>query len=76
MAFDSTTIKPSIGDLPEINDLEDRVANVEENITPPVLASLASKVDSTTIDFIVALNQAEYDAIDTPDSRTLYVVTS
>lgn len=76
MAFDSTAIRPGIGDLPEINDLEDRVANVEENITAPVLSALASKPDSSTIDFIVALNQAEYDAIDTPDGRTLYVVTS
>jgi len=74
MAFDSTTIRPAIGDLPEFNQLEDRVAFVEENITLPVLASLASKVDSTTIDFIVSLSQSEYDAIVSPDSRTLYVV--
>jgi hypothetical protein len=74
MAFDSSTIRPAIGDLPEINDLEDRVAYVEENITLPVLASLASKVDSTTIDYIVSLSQSEYNAIVTPDSRTLYVV--
>lgn len=76
MAFDSSTIRPAIGDLPEINELEDRVAYVEENITLPVLASLASKVDSTTIDYIVSLSQSEYDAIVTPDSRTLYVVVS
>lgn len=75
MAFDSTAIKPSIGDLPEINELEDRVATVEENITPPTLAALASKVDSSTIDFIVSLTQEAYDALDTPDGRTLYVVT-
>lgn len=75
MAFDSTTIRPAIGDLPEINELEDRVAFVEENITGPTLAALASKVDSSYIDFIVVLSQSEYNAL-TPDSRTLYVVTS
>jgi hypothetical protein len=75
MAFDSTTIRPAIGDLPEINDLEDRVAVVEENINTPTLAALASKPDSSFIDFIVVLSQSEYDAL-TPDGRTLYVVTS
>lgn len=76
MAFDSTTIRPGIGDLPEINDLEDRVAFVEENITSPTLAALASKPDSSSIDLIVVVTQSEYDAIESPDSRTLYVVTS
>jgi hypothetical protein len=76
MAFDSTTIRPAIGDLPEIDALEDRVADLEENITAPVLAALASKPDSTTIDYIVALSQSEYDALVPPDGRTLYVVVS
>jgi hypothetical protein len=76
MAFDSSTIRPAIGDLPEINDLEDRVAAVEEGITAPVAAALDAKPDSTTIDTIVVLTQSEYDALDTPDDRTLYVVTS
>jgi hypothetical protein len=76
MAFDSTTIRPAIGDLPEINDLEDRVAAVEEGITPVVQAALDSKPDAAAVDFIVVLTQSEYDAIGTPDSRTLYVVTS
>lgn len=76
MAFDSTTIRPAIGDLPEIVELEDRVAAVEENITAPTLAALDAKPDSATIDTIVVLTQSEYDALDTPDSRTLYVVTS
>lgn len=75
MAFDSSTIRPAIGDLPEINELEDRVAFVEENITSPVLAAIAPMVASSTLDFIVTLTQSEYDAILTPDSRTLYVVT-
>jgi hypothetical protein len=75
MALDSTLIRPAVGDLPEINALEDRVAYVEENITTPTLSALASKPDSTTIDFIVVLTQGEYDAL-TPDGRTLYVVTT
>lgn len=76
MAFDSTTIRPAIGDLPEINELEDRVAFVEENITLPTLAALASKPDSTSVDFIVVLSQSEYDALGVYDGRTLYVVTT
>lgn len=75
MAFDSTTIRPAIGDLPEINELEDRVATLEEGLTLPMQAALDGKVDSTTVDTIVALTQSEYDAL-TPDSRTLYVVVS
>lgn len=74
MAFDSTVIRPAIGDLPEINDLEDRVAFVEENVTAPVQAAIDPMVASTTVDFIVTLSQSEYDALDTPDARTLYVV--
>ncbi len=74
MAFDSTTIRPAIGDLLEINELEDRVAALEEGIPSPVQAALNSKPDSSTIDFIVVLTQSEYNAIVSPDSRTMYVV--
>lgn len=73
MSFDSRIIRPAIGDLPEITDLEDRVADLEEGIPGPVQAALDSKPDSATIDFITVLTQAAYDAL-TPDSRTLYVV--
>lgn len=74
MAFDSTLIRPDIGDLPEINDLEDRVAFVEENATPALQALLDDKVSSSDVDFIVVLTQAAYDAIALKDDRTLYVV--
>lgn len=75
MAFDSSVIRPAIGDLPEIEDLEDRVAALEEGVTPALQAALDSKPDSSVIDFIVVLTQSEYDAL-TPDSRTMYVVVS
>lgn len=76
MAFDSSTIRPAVGDLPEINALEDRVAAVEEGITAPVQSALDAKPDSSSIDFILVLTQSEYDAIAVPDSRTMYVVVS
>lgn len=74
MAFDSTTIRPAIGNLPEINELEDRVAALEESLTPSMQAALDAKPDSATIDNITVLTQGEYDAIEAPDSRTFYVV--
>ncbi len=74
MSFDSTVIRPAIGDLLEIQQLEDRVADLEEQIPDPVQAALDSKPDASTIDFIVTLTQSEYDALAEPDSRTLYIV--
>jgi hypothetical protein len=76
MAFDSTTIRPAIGDLPEINQLEDRVADLEEQVTTPVQSALDEKPSSSTIDEIVTLTQSEYDALADPDSRTLYIVVA
>lgn len=76
MAFDSTAIRPAVGDLPEINELEDRVANLEENVTAPVLAALAAKPDSADIDTILVITQNDYDALVVPDVRTLYVVVN
>lgn len=73
MAFDAIIIRPAIGDLQEINDIEDRIAVLEEQVTAPVQAALDLKPDATTIDTIVTLTQAEYDAL-TPDDRTLYIV--
>lgn len=69
MAFDSSAIRPAVGNLPEIDDLEDRAALLESQIT-----GLDSRPVSATIDFIEVLTQAAYDAIVSPDSRTLYVV--
>lgn len=77
MAFDSTVIRPDIGDLPEITDLEDRIAFVEENVTPAQLAVLDGKVSSADIDQMVVVTQATYDALLgtlSADSRTMYVV--
>lgn len=74
MAFDSTAIRPGIGDLPEITALEDRVADLEEQVPSPVQAALDEKPSSVDIDTILTLTQAEYDAIAEPDARTLYIV--
>jgi hypothetical protein len=77
MAFDSTVIRPDIGDLPEITDLEDRIAFVEENVTPAQLAVLDGKVSSSDIDQMVVVTQETYDALIatfSADSRTMYVV--
>ena len=69
MAFDSSAIRPAIGNLPEIDDLEDRATALEGLIT-----GLDTRPVSSTIDFIEVLTQAAYDAIVSPDSRTLYIV--
>jgi hypothetical protein len=77
MAFDSTVIRPDIGDLPEFTQLEDRVAFVEENVTPAIQAVLDGKISSSDIDQVVVLTQAAYDSLLgtlSADSRTLYVV--
>jgi len=77
MAFDSTVIRPDLGDLPEITALEDRVAFVEENVTPALQAVLDGKVSSSDIDQMVVVTQATYDALIatfSADSRTMYVV--
>lgn len=74
MAFDSTAIRPRIGDLPEIDDLEDRVSAIEQGIPAPLQAALDGKPDSLTIDNIEVVTQAAYDALSPPDTRTLYVV--
>lgn len=76
MAFDAIIIRPRIGDLPEIDDLEDRVAELEEQVPAPVQAELDEKPSSSSIDFIVTLTQEEYDAISEPDDRTLYIVVA
>jgi hypothetical protein len=73
MSFDSTVIRPPLGDLLEFTQLEDRVADLEEQVPGPVQDELDQKPDSASIDTIVTLTQAEYDAL-TPDSRTLYIV--
>ena len=73
MAFDSSAIRPAIGDLPEINQLEDRVAVLEETVTVPVQSELDNKPDAFEIDLIVVLTQAAYDLL-SPDDRTMYVV--
>lgn len=74
MAFDSSTIRPAIGNLPEINQLEDRVAFVEEHVTAPTQVSLDSKPDSGEVDLILVLTQAAYDLVLVKDARTMYVV--
>lgn len=74
MAFDSSTIRPAIGNLPEINQLEDRVAFVEEHVTAPTQIALDGKPDSVEIDLIKVLTQAAFDAIVSKDARTMYLV--
>lgn len=74
MALDTSVARPDIGDLPAINFLEDRVSFLENFIPPGIQAALDGKPDSLTVDFIEVLSQAAYDAIASPDSRTLYVV--
>lgn len=74
MAFDSSAIRPRIGDLPEIDDLEDRVSDLENGVSAPIQAALDAKVESTSVDYIVTLTSAAYAALSPPDSRTLYVV--
>lgn len=74
MAFDSSAIRPRIGDLPEIDELEDRVDFLENNISPGIQSALDAKPDSQDIDNIVKLTQAAYDDLDPVDSRTLYLI--
>ncbi len=76
MAFDAIIIRPQLGDLQEFADLEDRVANLEEQVPTPVQTELDEKPSSISIDFIVTLTQAEYDALVDPDDRTLYIVVN
>jgi hypothetical protein len=38
-------------------------------------ADIADMVESTTVDTIVTLTQAAYDALGTPDAATLYVIS-
>lgn len=74
MAFDSGAIRPRIGDLPEIDDLEDRVDFLENNTPPGIQAELDSRPESSDIDFILVMTQAAYDELTPPDSRTLYLI--
>lgn len=54
----------------------DDAANSRTVVTVPVgQTELDAKVDSTTIDTMVTITQAAYDALGTKDSRTLYVIT-
>lgn len=54
----------------------DDAANSRTVVTVPVgQTELDAKVESTTVDFMVTLTQAAYDALGTKDSRTLYVIT-
>lgn len=76
MAFDSSAIRPRIGDLPEIDDLEDRVSDLENNIPAGIQSALDAKPDSADVDFISVVSQAAYDALSPPDTRTLYVVVA
>jgi hypothetical protein len=76
MAFDSTAIRPAVADLPEITQLEDRVAAIEEGVPGPIQAALDAKPDSAGVDTILVITQSEYDALETPDGRTLYVVVA
>ena len=67
----------TFSDLPQSPSLSgmDIFAIVQEGTTKQIAASATNFVSSTTIDDIVKLTQAEYDAIVTPDPNTLYIIT-
>lgn len=74
MSFDSSVIRPRIGDLPEIDAIEDRVSDLEQNIPAGIQAALDAKPNSADVDTITVLSQAAYSALSPPDGRTLYVI--
>lgn len=55
-------------------DLGSASLATDAEVASAVTAGVASKIDGDGITDVVALTQAEYDAL-TPDATTLYVVT-
>jgi len=55
-------------------DLGSQSLATDAEVASAVSAGVAGKIDGDGITDVVALTQAEYDAL-TPDATTLYVVT-
>ena len=53
----------------------DNTSDMDKPISTATAAALAGKVGSPTIDTLLEITQAAYDALGTKDPATLYVVT-